>query len=87
MAKAKKKTPPGKKTWVVSASGRRPLKDVAKDLRKSGFKVAEVLDEIGLITGQGGDDVARKARKVKGVTDVSAHVPVDIGPPNSSETW
>ena len=87
MAKPRKKVTKGKRTWVVSASGDRPLKAVAKDLRNSGFKVTDVLNEFGSITGEAGDDVARKARKVKGVTDVSAYVPINIGPPNSSETW
>jgi hypothetical protein len=77
----------GTKTWVVTASGDRPLTDVAKDLKKSGFKVTDVLKEIGCITGQASDLAARKARKVKGVADVSVNVPVDIGPPNSPETW
>ena len=76
-----------KNTWVVTTSGDRSLSDVAKDLRKSGFKVESVLDEIGIITGEGGDKVALKARKVKGVADVSKNVPVDIGPPNSSDTF
>lgn len=76
-----------KKTWVVTTSGDRPLKEVASDLKKGGFKVGEILNEIGCITGEGGDDIAEKARKVKGVADVSANVPIDIGPPNSSDTW
>ena len=76
-----------KKDWVVTTSGDRPLEEVANDLRKSGFKVGEVLHEIGLITGEGGDDVAEKLRKVKGVTDVSANVGADVGPPDSTDTW
>ena len=75
------------KGWVVTTSGERPLADVAKELKKSGFKVEQVLDEIGAITGAAGDDVAAKLRKVKGVSDVSANTPVDIGPPGSSHTW
>ena len=75
-----------KKDWVVTASGR-PLEEVAEELRKSGFKVGEVLHEIGLITGQGEDDVAEKLRKVKGVTNVSANVGADVGPPDSTDTW
>jgi hypothetical protein len=76
-----------KKDWVVTASGDRPLADVAKNLKQGGFKVAQVLDEIGLITGQGGDADAAKARKVKGVKDVSANVGAGVGPPDSSDTW
>jgi hypothetical protein len=75
------------KDWVVTTSGDRPLADVAKDLKKSGIKVAQVLHEMNVITGEGGHDAAAKARKVKGVTDVSASVGVDIGPPGSSDTW
>jgi hypothetical protein len=76
-----------KKDWVVTTSGDRPLADVAKELTKSGFKVGQVLHEIGLITGEGGEDIAAKLRKVKGVTDVSANVGADVGPPDSSDTW
>jgi len=76
-----------KKDWVVTTSGDRPLEDVAKELKQSGFKVGQVLHETGLITGEGGDDDAEKARKVKGVTDVSANVGASVGPPNSSDTW
>jgi hypothetical protein len=72
------------KDWVVTASGDRPLADVAKDLKQGGFKVAQVLHELHLITGQGGDDDAEKARKVKGVKDVSANVGASVGPPGST---
>jgi hypothetical protein len=75
-----------KKDWVVTTSGR-PIEDVAKDLKQIGFKVGQVFHETGLITGEGGDDAAEKARKVKGVTDVSANVGASVGPPNSSDTW
>ena len=76
-----------KKDWVVTTSGDRPLEEIAKELKKSGFKVSQVLHEIGLITGEGGDDVATKLRKVKGVADVSANVSADVGPPDSKNTW
>jgi len=76
-----------KKDWVVTTSGDRPLKDVASELKKHGFNVSQVLEEIGMITGEGPDDVAEKLRKVKGVADVSANVGADVGPPGSSNTW
>jgi hypothetical protein len=75
------------KHWVVTTSGNRSLEDVAKDLRKSGLKVEEVLSEIGCITGVGGEGAAKKARKIDGVSDVSADAAVSVGPPDSSETW
>ena len=83
MATKKKST----KDWVVMTSGDRSLDAVAKELKKSGLKVDHVMNEIGMITGSGDDAAAAKARKVKGVTDVSANAGADVGPPNSSDTW
>ncbi|HXH39977.1 MAG TPA: hypothetical protein VNN08_15205 [Thermoanaerobaculia bacterium] len=73
-----------KRDWVVTTSGDRPLDDVAMDLKQSGFKVAQLHHEIGLITVEGDAAAAEKARKVKGVTDVSANVGADVGPPGST---
>ena len=78
---------PQHKSWIVTTSGDRPVKDVAKDLKAAGFSVEQVLDEIGAITGSADDRVAEKARSVKGVTDVSPDTAIDIGPPGSPTTW
>ena len=72
-----------KKEWIVMTSGERSPSEVAKELTKHGFKVGQVLDEIGMITGDAADDVVAKARKVHGVKDVSASGNIDIGPPGS----
>lgn len=75
------------KRWVVTTSGDQSLSDVQKNLVDSGFKVDEVLTEIGVITGVAEDDVVDKVRQVGGVVDVSPEPSVDIGPPGSSDTW
>jgi hypothetical protein len=75
------------KTWIVTTSGERPTKDVAKDLRAKGFSVDQVLDEIGAITGAADESVVPKLRAVKGVSDVSPEGTIDIGPPDSPTTW
>jgi hypothetical protein len=75
------------KIWVVTTSADRPLTEVAKDLSAAGFKIDQTLDAIGVITGKSDDKTAKKARGVRGVTDISPDNPVDIGPPNSRETW
>jgi hypothetical protein len=94
--KAQSKTPqpkapqhktPQHKTWVVTTSAVRPIAEIAKDLSAAGFKVDQTLDEIGIITGKSDDEAARKVRAVPGVADISPDNPVDIGPPNSRETW
>jgi hypothetical protein len=74
----------GEKRWVVTTSGDQSLSDIQKQLVAGGFKVDQVLTEIGVITGAAEDDVVDKVRKFAGVSDVSPDLPVDIGPPDSS---
>jgi hypothetical protein len=76
------------KRWVVTTSGDRPIGDVEKDLKECGFEVGEVLEAIGCVSGSGDDDVAQKARGVRGVTDVSPEPgSIDVGPPDAPITW
>ena len=75
------------KRWVVTTSGDQSLNDIHKNLVENGFKVDQVLSEMGLITGVAEDDVVEKVRQVGGVVDVSPEPSVDIGPPGSSDTW
>jgi hypothetical protein len=72
---------------VITTSGERPLREVARDLAKAGLNVSEVLDEIGSIIGTADDAAVKKLRKVRGVADVSHDTSVDIGPPGAPETW
>jgi hypothetical protein len=71
---------PDKPTWIITASGDRPVAEVATDLRKAGLVVSSMLAEIGVITGQCTKAQAAALRKVAGVADVSPDAPVDIGP-------
>jgi hypothetical protein len=73
--------------WIVTTSGERSTKDVAKDLKAKGFAVEQVLDEIGAITGAADDTVAAKVRAIRGVADVSPDDAIDIGPPDAPTTW
>lgn len=77
----------GTDKWVVSTSGDRPLEEIERDLKQGGFAVAEVLGEIGCITGEASADVADKLRRIPGVADVSPQGVIDIGPPDATDTW
>lgn len=72
-----------RKKWIVTTSGKKSLSDVKKKLTESGFKVDQVMDEIGIITGTSSDDDVEKLRKVAGVADISPDEQVDIGPPDA----
>ena len=75
------------KVWIITTSGDRPIVDIAKDLADAGLIGGQILAEIGSITGSAGDKVVAKLRKVPGVIDVSPDTPVDVGPPDSPDTW
>jgi hypothetical protein len=69
---------------VITTTDERPISDIEKDLTEAGFKVDQVMSEIGCITGMGDDKVAKKLRAISGVADVSEMPPpIDIGPPDS----
>lgn len=79
MAKASK--------WVVTSTGKRPFAAFRKDLLDAGFTVDQAMEEIGVITGNSDEAVAKKLRSLDGVADVSPDGDIDIGPPGSSKTW
>lgn len=74
-------------TWIVTLSGDRPAGEVRRDLSDSGFRVDQVLEEIGVIIGRCGAEVAETLRGLKGVADVSPDSPVELGPPGSPDTF
>ena len=73
--------------WIVTTNNERPIREVAQDLAQAGFQVRDVLEEIGSITGQADPSAIKKARRIKGVADVAADLPIDIGDPNADVTW
>jgi len=75
------------KGWIVTTSGDRPVSDIAENVKETGFTVGEVLDQIGVITGSGSDDVVEKLRAIPGIADVSPEGEVNIGPPDAPVTW
>jgi hypothetical protein len=73
--------------WIVTTSSERAIKDIASDLKKAGFSVGHVLEEIGSITGAAAEDTVTKLRSIPGVVDVSPDRSISIGPPDSGDTW
>jgi hypothetical protein len=72
-----------KQPLVVTVSGDRPIREVAKDLAKAGLEVDQILESIGVVTGRANPSAVARLRRVSGVADVSSDNPVDIGPPDS----
>lgn len=74
---------PDKKGWVVLTSDDRPIAEIVQDLKRAGFVVGEVLDEIGSITGRADPAAVQRIRAIPGVIDVSPDLDIDIGPPDA----
>lgn len=72
-----------KQSLVITTSGDRSIHEVAADLRAAGFDVQQVLEQIGSITGSAHPGALEKLRGVEGVADVSADLPINIGPPDA----
>jgi hypothetical protein len=77
----------GRTGWVVTLSGRRSLAAVRKDLEAAGFSIDEVMEAIGVVTGNCDERTASKLRKIDGVDDVSPDQRIDIGPPGGPDSW
>ena len=75
------------KGWIVTTSPDRPIREITDDLKKAGFNVGHVLEEVGSITGAAAEETVRKLRSIPGVVDVSPDAPIEIGPPDSGTTW
>jgi hypothetical protein len=72
-----------KKRLVITLSGKRPIREVAADLKAAGLEVDRVLEAIGSVTGSSHPKNIKRLRRVSGVADVSLDHPVDIGPPGA----
>jgi hypothetical protein len=68
---------------IVTLSGKRAISEVTRDLKAAGLKVEQILDTTGIVTGSADEKSLAKLKRVKGVADVSADHPVDIGPPDA----
>jgi hypothetical protein len=60
------------KRWVITASGDRPINDVASDVEAAGFAIDKVLQKF--ITGSATDTVREAVQAIPGVADVSLEV-------------
>jgi hypothetical protein len=75
--------PKKKQSMIITTSGKRPIRDVVRDLKAAGFDVEQTLEAINIVTGSAPADAKKALRSVKDVVDVSEDHPIDIGPPGS----
>lgn len=73
--------------WIITISDDQSINDIATRLSAEGLTIREVLEEIGCITGSADDVTAERLKRVKGVVDIDPDRQIDVGPPDSEETW
>jgi hypothetical protein len=74
------------KRWIVTLADGSAAADARHQLAEAGFDVDQVLEEIGVVTGRGEDEVAEKLRRLDAVADVAPEGEVDIAPPDA-DLW
>ena len=72
--------------WIVMIDADATLKAVEKELKRIGFTIVRVLDQLDMLEVRGSEALAAKARTLRGVADVSKSEIVDIGPPGALES-
>lgn len=73
--------------WIITISSDQSITEVATRLSAEGLTVKDVLEEIGCITGSADDVTAERLKKVSGVIDIAPDMQIDVGPPDTEETW
>jgi hypothetical protein len=71
------------KAWVVTLTPDTATGPASAALSRAGLQVDQVLQEIGVITGQGAATLGAALRRVPGVADVAEQAAIDIGPPDA----
>jgi hypothetical protein len=71
--------------WVVTLSGTRPIMSVAEDAEQAGLLIRHVLPEIGVILGEGNENIASTMRTVEGVSDISLDLPIGVNLPATND--
>lgn len=75
------------KQWLITISDDQTIKEIASRLSAEGLTIKDVLEEVGTITGSADDATADRLKKIKGVVDIAPDMQIDVGPPDSEETW
>ncbi len=78
---------PSRDMWIITISSDQSIRDMAARLSAEGLAIRDVLEEVGCITGATDTATADRLKKVEGVVDVAPDMQIDIGPPDSEETW
>ena len=73
--------------WIVTLDHNASPAQVAQQLRAGGFVVEQVLDAVGVITGQATAETAEALRSLRGLQSIEQDQSIQVPPPGTEPTW
>lgn len=73
--------------WIVTLDGNESPTQVAKRLRAEGFVVEQVLDAVGVITGQASAETVAALRSLPGLQSIEPDQMIQLPNPGTGPTW
>lgn len=73
--------------WIVTLAGGESPAQVAERLRAKGFEVEQVLEAVGVITGQASASTAEALKAMPGLQSIEPDQPIQLPDPESGVTW
>ena len=71
--------------WIVTIDADAAMETVEKELKRLGFAIVRVFDQLGGLEVRGPEKLVDKAKSLPGVTDIAKSGVVDIGPPGATD--
>lgn len=74
-------------SWLVTIDLDQPIDIVIDQIKATGFRIANVMKEVGCVTGKSDAKTVSALEKIPGVISVSADVEIQLPPLSSDTTW
>ena len=73
--------------WIITVKEGTNIQELTKKITLEGFKVDQVMDQIGCITGSADLKIIQKIRPFDEIVDISQNSSISLGDSDSSITW
>jgi hypothetical protein len=73
--------------WIVTLAGDETPPKVVEALRAQGFKVDQVLEAVGVITGQASTETVERLRSLPSVQAIEPDQAIQLPDPDAEVTW
>jgi hypothetical protein len=80
-------SPASPSRWIVTLAGDESPAQMAERLRARGFAVEQVLEAVGVITGQASASTAEALKAMPGLQSIEPDQAIQLPDPESGTTW